>query len=184
MSSPFSCAEDRDRLAAEAAEPGDDRLVLAEFAVAGERLEIGDQPGDVVLGVRPVGMARDLRLLPGRQPAHRCRRARRAPSARAWRSRRRRTRRRARPSPAASAPGSGLPGRRPAFRNRGMFASRSWAGAIAAGRRAELRRKLARAPPQVKARLAAAAAKAARSKHAVRIGPSTVVPALRRISAW
>ena len=68
MSSPFSCAEDGDRIAAEAAEPGDDRLVVAELPVAGERLEIGDEPGDVVLGVRPVGMAGDLRLLPGRQP--------------------------------------------------------------------------------------------------------------------
>ena len=60
--------EDRDRIAAKAAEAGDDRLVLAELSVAGERLEIGDEAGDVVLCVRPVGMAGDLRLLPGRQP--------------------------------------------------------------------------------------------------------------------
>ena len=37
-------AEDADRLAAEAAEAADDRLVVAEFAVAGERRELGDEP--------------------------------------------------------------------------------------------------------------------------------------------
>ena len=43
-------ADDADRLAAEAAEAADDGLVLAEFAVAGERREILDQPGAVVRG--------------------------------------------------------------------------------------------------------------------------------------
>ena len=60
-------ADDADALAAEAAEAADDRLVLAEFAVAGERREIGDQAVDVIEAMRPLRMARDLRLLPGRQ---------------------------------------------------------------------------------------------------------------------
>ena len=41
--------------------------VLGEVAVAGQRDEILDQGGDVVEAVRPVGMPRDLRLLPGRE---------------------------------------------------------------------------------------------------------------------
>ena len=45
--------------------------VLGEIAVAGERHEILDQRGDIVEAMRPVGMARDLRLLPGRQLARR-----------------------------------------------------------------------------------------------------------------
>ena len=60
-------ADDADALAAEAAEAADDGLVVAELAVAGERHELGDQPGDVVEAMRPLRMAGDLRLLPGRQ---------------------------------------------------------------------------------------------------------------------
>ena len=41
--------------------------VLAELAVAGQRHEIGDQRGDVIEAMRPLRMARDLRLLPRRQ---------------------------------------------------------------------------------------------------------------------
>ena len=43
------------------------RLVLAELAVAGERRELGDQRVDVVEAMRPLRMARHLRLLPRRQ---------------------------------------------------------------------------------------------------------------------
>jgi hypothetical protein len=53
---------------AKPAETADDRLVLGEVAVPGERHEILDQAGDIVLEVRPLRMTRDLRLLPGRQP--------------------------------------------------------------------------------------------------------------------
>src|SRR5262245_20350261 len=60
-------ADDADALAAEAAEAADDRLVVAELAVAGERYEVGDQRAYVVEAARPVGVARDLRLLPGRE---------------------------------------------------------------------------------------------------------------------
>ena len=45
----------------------DDRFVLAEIAVAGERGELGDEPLDVVAEMRPPLGARDLRFLPGRQ---------------------------------------------------------------------------------------------------------------------
>ena len=54
-------------LAAEAAEAADDGLVLAEGAVAGQRRELLDQRGAVVLEMRPLRMARHQRLLPGRQ---------------------------------------------------------------------------------------------------------------------
>ena len=49
------------------AEAADDRLVLAEIAVAGQRRELGDEPLDVVAKMRPPLCARDLRLLPRRQ---------------------------------------------------------------------------------------------------------------------
>ena len=44
----FLVAEDADGLAAEAAEAADDGGVVAVFAVAGERQEIGDQRADVI----------------------------------------------------------------------------------------------------------------------------------------
>src|SRR5690606_13668895 len=53
-------AEDADAAAAEAAEAADDGGVLAEFAIAGEWHEIGDQAADVVETVRPLRMAGDL----------------------------------------------------------------------------------------------------------------------------
>ena len=60
-------ADDHDGAAAEAAEPAHDGLVLGEVAVAGQRREVLDQGVDVVEAMRPLGMARDLRLLPGRE---------------------------------------------------------------------------------------------------------------------
>ena len=60
-------ADHHHRAAAEAAEPAHDGRVLGEVAVAGQRREILDQRIDVVEAMRPVGMARDLRLLPGRE---------------------------------------------------------------------------------------------------------------------
>jgi hypothetical protein len=58
-------ADDDHRAAAEAGEPALDRPIVAERAVAGERGIILEQPGDVVGEVRPLGVARDLGLLPG-----------------------------------------------------------------------------------------------------------------------
>ncbi len=47
--------------------PAKDGGVVAEFAVAGESLEIGEQRVDVIDRVRTLRMPRDLRLLPRRQ---------------------------------------------------------------------------------------------------------------------
>ena len=63
----FLMADQHDPAAAEPAEAADDRLILAEGAVAGQRHEILDQAGDIILEMRPLGMAGDLGLLPGRQ---------------------------------------------------------------------------------------------------------------------
>jgi hypothetical protein len=60
-------ADDDDGTAAIAGEAALDRPVVAERAVAGERREVGEQRVDVVREVRPLGMAGDLRLLPGRE---------------------------------------------------------------------------------------------------------------------
>ncbi len=60
-------AHHADGLTAEAAEAGNQRLVLAELAVAGERGEFGDQALDEVVEMRPLRMPRDQRLLPRRQ---------------------------------------------------------------------------------------------------------------------
>src|SRR6266540_1541248 len=57
-------ADHADALAAEPAEAADDRVILAEFAVAGERREVGHQGVDVIERMRPLGMAGDLGLLP------------------------------------------------------------------------------------------------------------------------
>ena len=54
-------------LAAKPSEPADDRGVLAELAVAGQRREVLDQALDVVAEMRPALDARDLGLLPRRQ---------------------------------------------------------------------------------------------------------------------
>ena len=57
-------ADDHHGVAAEAADAADDRPVLAEQAVAGERREVLDQVGDIIRGMGTVGVARDLGLLP------------------------------------------------------------------------------------------------------------------------
>ncbi len=57
-------ADHGDREAAEAGEAADDRLIVAEAAVACQRHETFEQPFRIVLEVRPVGVAGDLRLLP------------------------------------------------------------------------------------------------------------------------
>src|SRR5262249_20276473 len=64
---PLLMPDEADALAAEASEAGDDRLVLAELAVAPDRHESGEQAGHVIHTVRALGMARDLGLLPGRE---------------------------------------------------------------------------------------------------------------------
>ena len=64
VEAPFSWPMTQTERAAEASEAADDRLVLAELAVAGERREVADQLGAVVGEMRPLRMARDLRLLP------------------------------------------------------------------------------------------------------------------------
>ena len=57
-------ADDAEALAAEAAEAADDGVVVAEFAVAGQRNEIGGQSADIIQAMGPLGMAGDLGLLP------------------------------------------------------------------------------------------------------------------------
>ena len=80
-------ADDADALAAEAAEAADDRVVLAELAVAGERREIGDQRarrsrGNAAAadGARPASSARASAWHRGRRaPARPWPRAARSP---------------------------------------------------------------------------------------------------------
>ncbi len=60
-------ADHDDGTVLEAADPAHDGGVLGEVAVAGHRREVIDQRVDVVEAVRPVGMARYLRLLPRRE---------------------------------------------------------------------------------------------------------------------
>ncbi len=55
------------RPAAETAEPADDRAVLGEQPVAGQRREIVDQGIEIVGCIGPVRVTGDLGLLPGRQ---------------------------------------------------------------------------------------------------------------------
>ena len=64
----FLVADQADRPAAETPETADDRRVLGELAVAGERREIVEEALGIVDEMRPVGMAGDLRFLPGGQP--------------------------------------------------------------------------------------------------------------------
>ena len=56
--------DDTDRMAAKPAETAHDGLVLREFAVAGERGEIGHETVDIVAEMRAQLVARDLGLLP------------------------------------------------------------------------------------------------------------------------
>src|SRR6478735_124523 len=58
-------ADQHDSAAVDARKSADDRRIVAERAVSGERHEIVGDPGDIILEMRPVGMPRDLRLLPG-----------------------------------------------------------------------------------------------------------------------
>ncbi len=60
-------ADHADALAAEAAESAHQRLVLAEFAVACQRREFGDQRTDEIGQMRPLRVARDQGFLPRRQ---------------------------------------------------------------------------------------------------------------------
>ena len=48
-------------------EPADDRRIVGERAIAGQRQEIVGDAGDIILEMRPLRMPRDLRLLPRRQ---------------------------------------------------------------------------------------------------------------------
>jgi hypothetical protein len=58
-------AEHDHRAATKAREPALNRAVVAERPVACERRVVLEQAGDVVGEMRPLGMARDLGLLPG-----------------------------------------------------------------------------------------------------------------------
>ncbi len=60
-------ADDHHRAAREAPDAAENGLVLGERAVAGERREVLHQTIDVVTEVRTLGVAGDLRLLPGRE---------------------------------------------------------------------------------------------------------------------
>ena len=53
-----------DAFAAETAEASDNGLIVAEFTVARERHEIGDQLGHIVEAMRALRVARNLRFLP------------------------------------------------------------------------------------------------------------------------
>jgi hypothetical protein len=64
---PLLVAEHHARLAVEAGQAADDRLVVGEGAVAVQLLVVGEDLGDVVERVGPLRMARDLRHLPRRQ---------------------------------------------------------------------------------------------------------------------
>src|SRR4051812_18097988 len=61
---PLLVADDANAVAAKAAKTTDNGLVIAEFAVAGERHEIGDQGADIVEAARALGMPGDLGFLP------------------------------------------------------------------------------------------------------------------------
>ena len=67
MSSPFSCPRTQTDSPSKSSEAGDDRFVLAEITVAGERRELGDKPLDVIAEAGTSLCARDLRFLPRRQ---------------------------------------------------------------------------------------------------------------------
>ena len=58
-------AHDDHGAAAKARQAADDGLVVSELAVSAQLDEVGEQPGDVIHQVRPLRVARDLRLHPG-----------------------------------------------------------------------------------------------------------------------
>ena len=60
-------ADQHDLAAVDRRKPAEDRGVVGEGAVAGQRKEILGKAGDIILEVRPLRMAGDLRLLPRRQ---------------------------------------------------------------------------------------------------------------------
>ena len=62
-------ADDDDGAVVEAGEAAHDRVVVGEVAVAGERGPLGEQVVDVVLAVRPLGVAGDQGLPPGVEAA-------------------------------------------------------------------------------------------------------------------
>ncbi len=62
-------ADHHHRPAVEARQPAENRGVLGEVAVSGQRGELREQPLDVVARMGPLRMARDLALLPAREVA-------------------------------------------------------------------------------------------------------------------
>ena len=61
-------ADRHDAAPAETAEAADNRPVLGKSSVTRERDKLGNQPADIIEGVRPLRVARDLHFLPRRQP--------------------------------------------------------------------------------------------------------------------
>ena len=59
--------DDADAFTVKAAEAADDGVVVAKFAVAGERNEIADETGDVVEAMWSLRMSGDLSFLPRRE---------------------------------------------------------------------------------------------------------------------
>ena len=59
--------EHADGLALKASETADNRLVLGEFAVAGQRREVGDEIAHIMDEMRALVVPRHLRFLPRRQ---------------------------------------------------------------------------------------------------------------------
>jgi hypothetical protein len=51
-------------IATEASDAADDRKILCKSPVAGQRLEVRNEPADIVSEMRALGVARDLDLLP------------------------------------------------------------------------------------------------------------------------
>ena len=63
----FAVAEDGHAAAVKRAETREDRLVVAEGAIAVQLYDIREQRVEVVLYLRPFGMARDLNAVPRRE---------------------------------------------------------------------------------------------------------------------
>ena len=59
--------DDADRAPAKPADAAHDGLVVREGAIARQRREIGDQPGEIIAEMRALLVPGDLRLLPGGQ---------------------------------------------------------------------------------------------------------------------
>jgi hypothetical protein len=60
-------ADDHHAATAKARQPAQNRLIVAEIAVAGERHPVVEHLGDIMFEMRSVWVTRNLRLLPGRQ---------------------------------------------------------------------------------------------------------------------